>query len=312
MKLRKFAPLGAVLFLLAAIDAQAQWSVAFQDRSKQDLNVVFFVDSRMGWVVGDKGIVHVTQDGGREWLPHNARVDGNISDIFFRNREEGWLISGAKIYRTQNGGSIWDPVFQFETSGKKNAPEFYSIVFANKNLGWVVGTHGRILHSNDGGLSWESQESGTNEELVHLKFVNDRQGWVVGDKGIILYTDDGGKNWERQNSSVRSHLYHIETRGKDTAIVVGENGVILRTSNGGDDWERVAVDTKETLVNVGFVGNQGWIVGWNGTILRSGDGGKNWVEQESGTHANLYGLSVSKKEVWVSGAEGFVLKYSVN
>ena len=62
----KQALIGGTLFLAMALTAQAQWVVAFQDRSKQDLNVVHFADARFGWVVGDNGIVHVTQDGGKE------------------------------------------------------------------------------------------------------------------------------------------------------------------------------------------------------------------------------------------------------
>ena len=121
----KQALMGGVLFFATALTAQAQWSVAFQDRSKQDLNVIHFVDSRLGWVVGDKGVVNVTQDAGGEWLPHNSRIEGNINDIFFLNREVGWMIaSGGRIFRTQNGGGIWDPVY------KSGAADLYSITFA--------------------------------------------------------------------------------------------------------------------------------------------------------------------------------------
>ena len=35
----------AGLFLATAVTAQAQWSIAFQDQSKRDLNVVFFLDA---------------------------------------------------------------------------------------------------------------------------------------------------------------------------------------------------------------------------------------------------------------------------
>jgi photosystem II stability/assembly factor-like uncharacterized protein len=118
---------------------------------------------------------------------------------------------------------------------------------------------------------------------------------------------------EQQVSGLTDYLYHVDVRGKDSAWVVGDNGVILRTTNAGISWERVAVDTKETLVNIAFANNkQGWITGWNGTILRTSDGGKSWLEQESGTKVNLYGLSIAKKQVWAVGADGLVLKYNAN
>ncbi|MGH9768974.1 MAG: WD40/YVTN/BNR-like repeat-containing protein, partial [Blastocatellia bacterium] len=310
--------LTAVLLCIATAVAQAQWVVAFQDKSKRDLNGVFFMDGRFGWVIGDRGIIHVTQDNGSDWGAQDSRLNDNLNDIFFRTRDDGWLVTsgatGSRILKTVDGGDNWELVFQLGVAPgarRTDVPVLYSVAFPNKKQGWVVGADGRILHSEDGGINWRRQESGTQDELVHVKFVNDKRGWVVGAKGTILYTDDGGRTWERQNAGTTNHLYHIETRGKENAWVVGDKGTVLRTTNAGLSWERVAVDTTQNLLNIAFANDkQGWIIGWNGTILRSGDGGKNWIEQESGTRTHLYGISASKKEVWVVGAEGLILKYT--
>lgn len=307
----------ALPFVMTAV-AQAQWVVAFQEKSKRDLNGVFFMDGRYGWVIGDRGILHTTQDNGGEWLPQNPKLNDNISDIFFRNRDEGWLVTigstGSRVLKTADGGENWELMFQLAVApgaSRNDVPTLYSVVFPDKKRGWVVGDTGRILHSEDGGKTWRRQESGVQDELVHVKFVNDKRGWVVGAKGTILYTDDGGRTWERQAGGTTNHLYHIETRGKDIAWIVGDKGTILRTTNAGLTWERVAVETTQNLLSIAFANDKhGWIIGWNGTILRSGDSGKSWIEQESGTRANLYGLSASKKGVWVVGAEGLVLKYT--
>jgi photosystem II stability/assembly factor-like uncharacterized protein len=306
------------LLCVVTIVAQAQWAVAFQDRSRRDLNGVLFIDGRYGWVIGDRGIIHATQDNGLEWFSQNPRINDNLNDVFFRTRDEGWLVSssltGSRIMKTVDGGETWELVYQLQPpagAGKNDVPLLYSVAFPGKKQGWVVGTEGRILHSEDGGRTWREQESGAQDELVHVKFANDKRGWVVGSKGTILFTDDGGRTWERQTSGTNNHLYHIEARGKDTAWVVGDKGTVLRTTNAGLSWERVVVDTTQNLLNVAFANNKnGWIIGWNGIILRSADGGKTWVEQESGTRVHLYGISASKKEVWVVGAEGMVLKYS--
>jgi photosystem II stability/assembly factor-like uncharacterized protein len=306
------------LFFGAATVAQAQWVVAYQDKSKRDLNSVFFMDGRYGWVIGDRGIIHTTQDNGAEWGPQDPRLNDNLNDIFFRTRDEGWLVTssatGSRILKTVDGGTNWELLFQLGVAPgarSSDVPILYSVAFPSKKQGWVVGDGGRILHSEDGGISWRRQESGSQDELVHVKFANDKRGWVVGAKGTILYTDDGGRTWERQSSGTTNHLYHIETRGKDSAWIVGDKGTILRTTNAGVSWERVAVDTTQNLLNIAFSNDkQGWVIGWNGTILRSSDGGKKWVEQESGTRTNLYGIAASKREVWVVGAEGLVLKYT--
>src|SRR5262245_31892554 len=98
------ALLTSALLLGATAVAQAQWVVAFQDQSKRDLNGVFFMDGRYGWVIGDRGIIHTTQDNGGEWLPQASKLNDNISDIFFRNSDEGWLVTsgstGSRILKS--------------------------------------------------------------------------------------------------------------------------------------------------------------------------------------------------------------------
>src|SRR5581483_8475059 len=103
-KLSKYIVPAAWLFILVA-EAHAQWTIAFQDRTKRDLNGVFFLDQNRGWIIGDGGIIHASQDSGLQWSPLNARVNTNLNDVFFRNPNEGWLIaSGALIMRTQDAG----------------------------------------------------------------------------------------------------------------------------------------------------------------------------------------------------------------
>jgi photosystem II stability/assembly factor-like uncharacterized protein len=240
---------GFALLLGAASSLQAQWVTAHRDEARADLNVIFFVDDKNGWVIGDRGLLRATHDGGGKWFTQDAKVSANLSDILFRNKEEGWLIAGAHILRSQDGGDTWEQLYQIPVppgARPRDAPELYSVAFPSKKRGWVVGTDGRILHTGDGGRTWAPQESGTKEELVHVKFVNDRRGWVVGGGGTILFTDDGGRTWEPQRSGTEQHLYHVEAQGKERAWVVGDQGTILRTTNAGVSWEAIVTGTKET------------------------------------------------------------------
>src|SRR5215470_1478272 len=131
--------IAAALLLVITAAAKAQWVVAFQEKSKRDLNGVFFMDGRYGWVVGDRGIVHTTQDSGGEWLQQNAKLNDNISDIFFRNRDEGWLVTigstGSRVLKTADGGESWELMFQLDVApGAKrdDVPTLYSVSFPEK------------------------------------------------------------------------------------------------------------------------------------------------------------------------------------
>src|SRR5262249_42175121 len=129
----------AALFLVTVTAAQAQWIVAFQDKSKRDLNGVFFMDGRYGWVIGDRGIIHTTEDDGGEWGPQDPRLNDNLNDIFFRTRDEGWLVTssstGSRILKTADGGTNWELVFQLGVAPgarKNDVPVLYSVAFPSK------------------------------------------------------------------------------------------------------------------------------------------------------------------------------------
>src|SRR5262249_5953928 len=74
-------------------------------------------------------------------------------------------------------------------------PNLNDLVFLNDQSGWVVGTGGTILHTANGGASWQRQESGTTSELHAIKFVDAKYGWIVGAEATVLRTKDGGKTW---------------------------------------------------------------------------------------------------------------------
>ena len=58
----------------------------------------------------------------------------------------------------------------------------------------------RVLHSADGGQTWDSQPTGQTLPLKSLTFADDLHGWAAGALGTILATHDGGKSWQVQRS----------------------------------------------------------------------------------------------------------------
>lgn len=316
---RKICALFLTLVLAGTALAQAGWVAAQRGQAGKDLNAVFFADSKRGWIAGDGGFLSRTKDGGRTWSSQTVGTTEAINDIYFRGKDDGYLLAGSRIFGTTDGGETWREVREFlarDFGGSQ--PELYSIRFSGKRNGWVVGSVSRretvveslIIHTGDAGASWERQLAPVREELIHLDFVNDEHGWIVGAGGTILVTTDGGKNWTRQTSGTQATLYHVDFRNDKAGWAVGERGTVLRTTDGGLTWASVSVPVRSTLLSVTFVDEkQGWIVGRGGIILRSEDGGSTWVRQESRTKENLYALFVDKKSGWAVGGDGMVLNY---
>ena len=112
-----------------------------------------------------------------------------------------------------------------------------------------------ILHTVDGGKTWQRQKSGTDVYLFSIYFVDARHGWAVGDKSILLETRDGGANWSLHKI--------ISASAKEMSA------------------EEAVVSQDPVLYDVQFLdAKTGWVVGEFGKIYHTTDGGQTWSEQE--------------------------------
>jgi photosystem II stability/assembly factor-like uncharacterized protein len=148
---------------------------------------------------------------------------------------------------------------------------------------WIIGLNATILHSNDGGVHWVSQEIPNKTDLVSISFIDSKNGWAVGKHGTILHTTDGGNNWADESAGVETDKRLISAQFVDSkeGWIVGAYGTILHTESEGAIWEKQGWDEDRIYNDVFFIDSQrGWIVGEYGTILHTEDGGMNWEKQE--------------------------------
>jgi photosystem II stability/assembly factor-like uncharacterized protein len=312
------APIVVLLVLIGSAHAQAGWVPSKINTNGNDLNSVYFLDNKRGWVGGDGGYLSHTEDGGQTWVRQNVGTKAAINDIYFRDKEAGFLLAGNSIFVTRDGTS-WTQSRIFLPEEFEGADvELYSVRFSSKKKGWVVGSISKrervvdsiLVFTDDAGESWQRQRAPSRLELIHIDFVSDKRGWIVGDGGTILFTRDGGASWTKQNVAINGTLYHIDFRGDKNGWVVGERGTLLRTTDGGETWTVIPTNVNVTLLSIQFLNDdEGWAIGRSGTILRSSDEGKTWIKQESTTRQNLYSLNINKKIGWVVGGAGTVLRY---
>src|SRR5882724_7137702 len=235
----------SALFLLTLslpLAAQDGWVVTKLGAGGQDLNTVYFLDSKRGWVGGDGGYLSRTDDGGRTWVRQIVGTTDAINDIYFRDKEAGFLLAGNTIFVTHDSGTRWSEARRFLPAEFEGASvELYSVRFSSKKRGWVVGSISKndrvvdsiVVYTDDQGLTWQRQRAPSRFELIHLDFVDDKHGWIVGADGAILYTFDGGQSWSKQTSGTNATLYHVAFRDEQRGWAVGERGTILKTTDGG-------------------------------------------------------------------------------
>lgn len=316
--MRFCAAVGVLLIVISSSRGQGGWTPFKINTAGNDLNTVYFLDSKRGWVGGDGGYLSHTDDGGQSWRPQSVGTKAAINDIYFRDKEAGFLLAGNSIFVTRDGTN-WSQNRIFLPEEFEGADvELYSVRFSSKKKGWVVGSISKrervidsiLVYTDDGGDSWRRQRAPSRLELIHIDFVSDKRGWIVGDGGTVLFTRDGGASWTKQNVGITGTLYHVDFRNDKDGWVVGERGTILRTTDGGESWITIPTNVNVTLLSIRFLSDEeGLAIGRTGTILRSKDEGKTWVREDSTTRQNLYSLNFNKKIGWVVGGGGIVLRY---
>jgi len=197
--------------------------------------------------------------------------------------------------------------------------DLFSVSFPTKDLGWVCGRWGTIMHTSDGGLQWVWQKSGTDFSLTTVRFVNQNIGWAIGDGGTILHTRDGGKMWSPQKSPVSYFLMGAYFVDENTGWIVTEKTTILYTSNGGKTWTIQFSGPDYILKKIHFCDrNNGWAVGEYGYIYHTSNGGKTWQQQAGGFDiSNETGeivagnilfdvFAMNPTTAWVVGIDGYI------
>ncbi len=158
----------------------------------------------------------------------------------------------------------------------------HAVHFNDTNEGWAVGDWGLIVHTTDGGQSWERQESGVANWLRSVQFVDANTGWAIGSAGTILHTADGGLTWSIQNSPLAVDLCGLSFVDSQRGWIGLPDGV-LRTTDGGATWVKVGSGVSDQVLDIQFLDeNNGVLISNSGSpsgghILRTTDGGVTWI-----------------------------------
>ena len=127
------------------------------------LHAVQFVDPKVGWAVGDAGVVWHTIDGGATWesLPTSTAL--SLRSLHFVNALVGWVAGREELV---GGGSV-----------------------------------GVLLYTRDGGESWHRVMANTLPGINHIRFGDPKTGYLLCDASDqypagVFQSKDGGRTWQ--------------------------------------------------------------------------------------------------------------------
>ncbi len=98
--------------------------------------------------------------------------------------------SEGLVARSMDSGNTWTDSPPLTTYDGYSA-----VTFPDHTHGTAVGTGGWIIHSTDGGVTWQRQNSGVLGGLGGVAFVNDSIGYASGANGVVIKTTNGGLSW---------------------------------------------------------------------------------------------------------------------
>jgi photosystem II stability/assembly factor-like uncharacterized protein len=196
---------------------------------------------------------------------------------------------------------------------------------------WASGTDGLMIHSMDGGVTWDSIPNGASKYLTAIEFINADTGFVAGRDSetgtpqlnhLLQRTTDGGLNWEfinlpggQQNTVFDLDFVEGPLGESMRGFCVGGLANVWISNDYGETWDRASGNCGEGNFNSCFFTDSitGWFVGTPSnvkpyTIMFTDDGGESFVEQTDPNEIKLNGVCFGSDSKGIAvGNDGIVM-----
>jgi photosystem II stability/assembly factor-like uncharacterized protein len=195
--------------------------------------------------------------------------------------------------------AIWERVSFGKDIGLK------AITCSGPETCWVVGDKSTILHTSDGGKTWQVQLGGdpesTDDRLTRVFFLDSKHGWAMSERAKILGTTDGRTWVELSTVSGTSHgiwflspQVGLELENPDST----SQSTLRRSEDGGKSWKPASRCSVDTMIDglarkldclmrtahflsptVGFLGGSAGVNMEKGVAVfgKTTDGGQSWA-----------------------------------
>lgn len=257
------------------------------------LQSVFFVNGKDGFVSGYKGGIYKTTDSAKTWTALNSTVSLPVYGLYFLDASKGFAVGGDDgcsgngctipggfILKTADGGQTWTRAYTPSTP-----IALTSITFTSAAVGYCTGTN-KVLKTTDGGQSWsEYLLSGLASKPWQIFFMDAQKGFIITTSSQLITTVDGGTSWQANSSPLNVNYYGFAAAGG--SVYLANQSQVLKSTNSGGNWNTLAgsptfvrslyfIDANNGL-SFGAGNYSGGDFGhYNGAIYVTTDGGGTW------------------------------------
>jgi photosystem II stability/assembly factor-like uncharacterized protein len=160
---------------------------------------------------------------------------------------------------------------------------------------WAVGHEGLILHSADGGLTWERQRVAPFDKnsidltngapLLDVLFLDEQRGYAIGAYSLMLVTLDGGKTWEQQNVLGKTDDEILTQQSEDNSTINEENWTFDQDDLALDEESDPHLNSIAQTADGSF-----FMVAERGAAFRSTDGAQTWERIQLPYDGSMFGV----------------------
>ncbi len=243
----------------------------------------YFFDRNIGMSVGSEGAILRTFDGGTHWEKLDLIVPNACFSVYGISENDVWVGANKGIFHTTDMGDTWTEKLSL-LGGSVN-----DIVALSASRILATTTTGFILISTDGGTSWDTSYT-TSNQFRSITKIDEQRLMATGYSGLILKSIDQGDTWVIITPPVVNLQY-------EQTYFIGEEGWMVTSSfrkemwhslDAGDSWSVIDLPIERFWEGLYFVSpDTGIVVGKNnleGRVYITFDGGQSW----QGGHITSY------------------------
>ena len=248
---------------------------------------VRFVSPTNGLVVGDRGFVGNTTNGGVTFtsVASGVPTTQRCQFISFADANTGYIAAGSAsgsagtIIKTTDGGATWTSVYTTATTAVD------ALVATDVLTVHAVLQNGGVTNTTDGGLSWSTPVPNTvGQSMLGMSFLDPMTGFVVGSGGKISKTTDGGATWVTlPPPQTNFPFFQMKIFSAAEIYAVGAPDFLYKSTDLGTTWTPLPImpvaGVSDTLNWYSLV-RQGSLMtmsGDFGIVAQSTDGGASWA-----------------------------------
>ncbi|WP_273825632.1 WD40/YVTN/BNR-like repeat-containing protein [Pseudomonas asplenii] len=222
--------------------------------------------------VGEQGLILLSDDNGHSWRQVPVPTSVSLTAVTFPNASQGWVVGhGGLVLHSTDAGRSWTVQLDGQAAAQRELEAASAVddgspgarrrldsaralvaegadkpwlaaYFANEREGTLVGAFGLVLHTRDGGASWQSwMDRLQNPAGNHLYAITgrDQQLYVAGEQGTLWGSDDGGEHFRRLPSPYEGSFFTLGLKADGELLAAGLKGNVWRSRDQGRHWQRV-------------------------------------------------------------------------